>query len=180
MPALTLHCHPASPCAQVGRFDVEIERPTRSDLRIRYQIQGDVARLSIPGLTQPGRCDDLWRRTCFEAFVTTEAQTGYHEFNFVPSTAWALYHFSAYRNGMTAPAIDIPPMIVPHADRRSFELDVQLDLSPLALAGKTLRLALAAVVEIRDGTLSYWALRHPRGRPDFHHPEGYALELAPP
>jgi hypothetical protein len=34
------------------------------------------------------------------------------------------------------------------------------------------------VIEEGDGVLSYWALRHPAARPDFHHPEGFALEIA--
>jgi len=43
-----------------------------------------------------------------------------------------------------------------------------------------LRLALAAVVEDERGMLSYWALRHPAGKPDFHHPDAFALELELP
>ena len=34
-----------------------------------------------------------------------------------------------------------------------------------------------AVIEENDGRLSYWALRHAPGKPDFHHPEAFALEL---
>ena len=44
-------------------------------------------------------------------------------------------------------------------------------------SARVLRLALAAVVEEDDGRLSYWALQHAPGNPDFHHPEGFALEL---
>jgi hypothetical protein len=40
-----------------------------------------------------------------------------------------------------------------------------------------LRIAMAAVVEDEGGRLSYWALRHPPGRPDFHHPDSFTLEL---
>jgi len=43
-----------------------------------------------------------------------------------------------------------------------------------------LRLALSAVVEVDDGSLSYWALRHPPGGPDFHHAEGFVLRLEGP
>jgi hypothetical protein len=43
-------------------------------------------------------------------------------------------------------------------------------------AGKV-ALGLAAVIEEQDGALSYWALRHPAGTPDFHHPEAFALAL---
>jgi len=38
---------------------------------------------------------------------------------------------------------------------------------------------LTAVVECVDGALSYWALRHAAGKPDFHHPDTFALEIAP-
>lgn len=47
----------------------------------------------------------------------------------------------------------------------------------LTVPAGTLRLALAAVVERADGTLGYWALRHGRERPDFHHADGFALTL---
>jgi hypothetical protein len=41
-----------------------------------------------------------------------------------------------------------------------------------------LRLALAAVSEAAGGRLTYWALQHPPGEPDFHHPDGFVLELS--
>jgi hypothetical protein len=41
-----------------------------------------------------------------------------------------------------------------------------------------LRLGLSAVIEENDGTISYWALKHLPGKPDFHHPDSFALELA--
>ena len=41
-------------------------------------------------------------------------------------------------------------------------------------------IALAAVIEDENGRLSYWGLRHPPGKPDFHHPNGFALEVARP
>jgi hypothetical protein len=47
-------------------------------------------------------------------------------------------------------------------------------------AAEPLAVALSAVVEERDGTLSYWARRHPPGRPDFHHAEAFADRLEPP
>jgi hypothetical protein len=36
------------------------------------------------------------------------------------------------------------------------------------------------VVEEKDGLLSYWALNHPPGKPDFHHPDAFVLELTIP
>jgi hypothetical protein len=40
-----------------------------------------------------------------------------------------------------------------------------------------LRLGLSAVIEDDNGSLSYWALKHPSGKPDFHHPDAFALEI---
>jgi hypothetical protein len=39
---------------------------------------------------------------------------------------------------------------------------------------------LCAVIEERDARLSYWALAHPPGRPDFHHPACFAATLPAP
>lgn len=40
--------------------------------------------------------------------------------------------------------------------------------------------AISAVIEEADGTKSYWALAHPPGEPDFHHPDCFVLDLPPP
>ena len=40
-----------------------------------------------------------------------------------------------------------------------------------------LALVVSAVIEDDSGALSYWALRHPPGKPDFHHPDAFAMEL---
>jgi hypothetical protein len=37
--------------------------------------------------------------------------------------------------------------------------------------------AITAVIEEADGTKSYWALAHPAEKPDFHHPDGFTLQL---
>jgi hypothetical protein len=36
------------------------------------------------------------------------------------------------------------------------------------------------VIEEVSGVFSYWALNHPPGEPDFHHPDAFALELEVP
>jgi hypothetical protein len=39
------------------------------------------------------------------------------------------------------------------------------------------QLDLAAVIEERGGRISYWALAHPPGKPDFHHSDCFTLEF---
>jgi hypothetical protein len=70
-----------------------------------------------------------------------------------------------------------PPRI---ATRRGEVLEVEVELVPGLPAGSTWQLGLSAVVEEAGGGKSYWALAHPPGQPDFHSPDCFALELAPP
>jgi len=57
---------------------------------------------------------------------------------------------------------------------KSFSLDTSIYLP----AGDTFGLGLSAVIEETSGRKSYWALAHPPGKPDFHHTDSFALELA--
>jgi hypothetical protein len=63
-------------------------------------------------------------------------------------------------------------------------LRVQRDAARLLLEaelawdpGPALRIGLAAILEDLDGSLSYWALAHAPGRPDFHRRESFVLQL---
>jgi hypothetical protein len=49
-------------------------------------------------------------------------------------------------------------------------------LSP-AYRRARLAVGLAVIIEEESGGLSYWALRHAPGKPDFHHAGAFALEL---
>jgi len=174
-----LSLHPAFRSPAVSRIDVEVERPTAGVLTLRYRLTGAIRELVLPPATSSARADDLWRRTCFEAFVRAGDDEAYCELNFSPSSHWAAYRFSGYREGMT-PA-ELPAVAVAAAaSDQELELSATVDLSRAAPAGAAWRLGLSAVVEAADGNLTYWALAHPPGRPDFHHPESFALELPEP
>jgi hypothetical protein len=60
-----------------------------------------------------------------------------------------------------------------------YALNASLDDPAFGGPGKWLA-AITAVIEEADGTKSYWALNHPPGKPDFHHPDCFALELPAP
>ena len=168
---LELTLHPDCTGRAVARIDVEIARPTADALALRYLMNGNIAGIRMPPTAAPVRTDGLWRTTCFEILVA-EAGGAYSEFNFAPSKQWAAYHFDAYRAGMQNAAA--APGVQVRADDAQFELRASVLLAPNAR-----RLALAAVIEEIDGTKSYWALRHPQGKPDFHHADSFACELNP-
>jgi hypothetical protein len=132
-------------------------------------VRGDMSALRIPAPAAPRRVDELWRHTCCELFVARPGEPGYLEFNFSPSGEWAAYEFSAYRERITNP--DFRPDIRTTRSPEQVAIEVTLPLS-----GR-LKVGVSAVLEEANGTLSYWALRHAPGKPDFHHPDAFAVEL---
>jgi hypothetical protein len=179
MQTISLTRHPATASAAVDQIEVQVVRPRSAALELRYTVSGDLDHLLIPAESLSHRADKLWQHTCFEAFVAAMEATGYHEFNFSPSTEWAIYRFSAYREGMTAVAPVLPPRLSVHrmADRLTFAARIDLESLPELRGSGGLRLGLSAVIEGAQHGLTYWALAHPPGKPDFHHPDGFALTL---
>jgi hypothetical protein len=177
-PSIELSCHPATPCAAVQSIRIHTRR-TGTGLELRYRVEGDIERLVIPAPTFPNRADGLWQHTCLEAFVREASSNGYVELNFSPSGEWAMYEFSGYRDGRANVEAARPPRICVHHDRRVLQLDavVDLDCIPALLDGE-LTVALSAVIEETNARISYWALAHPVGKPDFHHSVGFALRIA--
>lgn len=142
-------------------------------LRLAYRLQGEIGRLRLPPPRAPRLAEGLWRHTCCELFVARAGEPAYREFNFSPSGEWAAYAFSGYRSGRVPGDAALSPAIAVRRDARRLELEACV---PIAERERLL-VGLAAVVEELDGTLSYWALRHTGGKPDFHHPGAFALEL---
>jgi hypothetical protein len=171
-----LRVHPDSLGSAVSGIDVEVMRPTVGSLVLNYLVSGRIGDLRIPAAAASARTDELWRHTCFEAFIRTSPGAAYFEFNFAPSTQWAAYRLDSYRNGMraaeiAAPRIEVQPSPV------CYRLQASLDLARVP-TGEPWRIGLAAIIEEVNGHQSHWALAHPPGKADFHHPDGFALELS--
>jgi hypothetical protein len=161
---------------------VRVIRADRNVLALTYELTGDLAQVQLPTGSVEQTPRPLWQHTCCEIFIRRAGHEPYHELNFAPSGAWAAYAFDRYRAG--APLVDdaLQPEIRVQRSGEVLELRafVRLDrLSPLH-ANSKLALALATVIEEPDGKLSYWALVHGPGKPDFHDPGAFALELEAP
>ena len=115
------------------------------------------------------------------AFIAAAPDAEYYELNFSPSGQWAAYQFSGYRSGMRVAGeiTTIPIEVRPSADGCA----LQASLDPDQLTGLTRkrawRVGLSAVIEDTNGEMSYWALAHPSGKPDFHHADSFACEFSP-
>jgi hypothetical protein len=167
-----LQLHPSTPCEAVDGIEVEAAVTGPGLLTLAYRLSGRTAGLVLPRKAPSYRTDELWRRTCFEAFVRTEGAEGYLEFNLAPSTQWAAYRFDGYRAGM-APAGVAAPYVTVEAGEGGVTLTAVLGVP----AAAPWRVGLSAVIQEAGGRMSYWALAHPPGKPDFHHPDCFALAL---
>jgi hypothetical protein len=162
----------------VHELSVSVVRARADQLKLTYRLTGDLDALQLPDPRPSVRTDGLWRHSCFEAFIGHAGGPHYWEFNFSPSGAWAVYQFNGYREGMAPLMKGSPPTVTPRIGSETIELTALVDLSWLArFANAGLRLGLAAVVEDRARVLSYWALKHPAEKPDFHHAGGFVVEL---
>jgi hypothetical protein len=168
-----LEPHPDFPGTAVHSLTVEVAREA-GRLNLRYILEGRLSELRIPPRARPARADELWKHTCFEAFVRPPGDDAYWEFNLSPSTEWQAYGFSRYRERGPEPKTTPPGIEIATVPR--FELRASLDLARLK---GPWQVSLTAVIEDRSGGKSYWALRHPPGKPDFHHARGFALTLDP-
>jgi hypothetical protein len=137
-------------------------------LRLKYRLAGAIGQIAIPRRAAPRRADRHWEHTCFEAFIAPGSGGGYLELNFSPSSEWAAYAFDGYRDGMRELRLDAPPTIVVAETADELRVTAALELDALADAPWPWRIGLTAVVEDRAGEREYFALRHPRARPDFH------------
>lgn len=160
-------------------IEVEVARPRAGSLELRYFVAGRLTDLHLPAVAAPARTDELWRHTCFEAFVRAAPGGAYCEFNFAPSTQWAAYRFDGYRNGMSVAGEVSAPRIDVQSNTETYELRVTLALDRLPDLPRDAawHLGLSAVIEETTGGKSYWALAHPPGEADFHHSDCFALEL---
>jgi hypothetical protein len=177
-----LKCHPETYSEATHGIQAHVCWRGAGELAITYVLTGDIRRLRIPSLRPARSADRLWEHTCFEAFVGLAGKSEYCEFNFSPSGEWAVYAFRRYRESAPLVGKDWAPETTVRSDENSLELDAIVcpDYLPLIQPRASLRLALSAVIEENSGMLSYWALEHPAGSPDFHHPDSFALEIEMP
>ena len=171
--------HPNNDLNAIDNFVVRFEL-IDDYLHLQYELTGGIGALKIPTAQAPYAVDGLWQHTCFEAFIAVNGEERYYEFNFSPSSTWAAYAFSTYRH-RSAGTFKNAPIIKCIQTQKSLLVDVLIaavDL-PMKLEDQSFQLNLTAVLETTDGELSYWALQHPDGAPDFHQRNNFILSFNP-
>ena len=175
---LPLVPHPATPPAAPefkvwANVDYAAAFGVMATLNIWFGLVAPASRFRLRE-GREGRADELWKTTCFEAFLRADGEDAYREWNFAPSGQWAAYDFTAYREDMAKADVKDPFI------RMEDNLTWWTFGATVAVPSEVnWRLGVSAVLEEMDGTMSYWALAHPPGdRPDFHHADCFAARLA--
>jgi hypothetical protein len=169
--------HPSDAVQSTVRAVTARTQLTPTTARFEYRVTGDIGALAIPGRADPRQADRLWEHTCFEAFIAPLPGSAYYELNFSPSTEWAAYAFAGYRLGMRPLALAPPPSIAVDEARGELRVTASVEIGALPAAPWPWRIALTAIVEDRAGGRAFYALEHPRERPDFHDAAGFVLML---
>lgn len=167
-----LERHAESRGSAVRRIEARVRR--RSDaIEVSYLIEGDLERVLVPAPRPARAAERLWEHTCCEMFVARKGASGYQEFNFSPSGEWAGYAFASYRQAAASKFHANAPQVFVHRQGSQLVLEARAPLN----MDSAIEAGLSAVIEEQGGVLSYWALRHPPGKPDFHHRDSFAMEL---
>lgn len=172
-----LQPHPDHSPLAVSGIEARIIGTDANWLRARWRIEG-AQQLVVPAFAGKGRADGLWKTTCFELFLKPAGGEAYCELNLSPSERWNAYDFDGYRMGMRERPFPREPECTIRQGSSFAIFDVAIPVAGLPV--EPCAMGMCAVIEEVGGTVSYWALAHPEGKPDFHDPACFAAELPAP
>ncbi|MFN5128617.1 MAG: DOMON-like domain-containing protein [Sphingomonadaceae bacterium] len=170
-----LTCHAQSLAGGIEGIGVTIMRGTSGEVTLTYRVSGETGALEIPARSTPHRIDGLWKNTCFELFIGNFEDENYLEYNFSSSRQWAAYQFAGYRSDRVELETKAPIITVAQ-DADALTLTATIAL-PDTWRERSLRVGISAVMATKSGDISYWAVTHPPGKPDFHHKDCFAVQL---
>jgi hypothetical protein len=169
--------HPDHPPAAVTRVEARVIGQDANWLRVRWRVEGS-QRLVVPAFAGKGRTDQLWETTCFELYLKPLGGEAYCELNLSPSERWNAYDFDAYRAGMRERPFPHEPECTIREGSSFAIFDAAIPIA--GLPDRDCAMGLCAILEESGGAISYWALAHGEGKPDFHAPACFAVALPAP
>ncbi|MDY6783593.1 MAG: DOMON-like domain-containing protein [Cyanobacteriota bacterium] len=171
--------HPFRDRADLPPLQIEgnIERK-QNRLYLNCSLMGELKSVEVPSpSSSPRRQNELWKETCFEFFLGIKDSPVYWEFNLSPAGHWNGYRFESYRQGMKEEAIfsTLPFAVAEKKD--CLTLNLEVSLNSLVPVEQELDAAITAVVKLKDGEITYWALTHCGSKADFHLRDSFMIEL---
>jgi len=145
---------------------------------LTYSAGGALEKILWPAslTSMPQRKDELWKHTCFEAFIKPAGQDQYWEINLSPTGDWNVYRFSSYRQGMKREESikALNPVFAKSGENGCLTCEVWI---PEWKEAYELEVGLTSVMEEASGEISYWAITHTGSQPDFHLAESFTNRI---
>jgi hypothetical protein len=147
-----------------------------SRMTARFEFTSD-EELFVPPSTR-ARKNELWKSTCFELFLKPRQSPNYWEINFCPTGDWNVYFFESYRSGMRD-ELKIKEVKLEQLEysEKKCVCEFSFDLAPIELSGHV-QVGVTAVIEMKSGSKSYWALEHSADQPNFHLADSFVHSLS--
>ncbi len=159
----------STPLTEALKLSAKSLRSSPQVIELEFIVEGPLHSISWADLNSEPvqRRDELWKSTCFEAFLSLSAEPSqpYLEINCSPRGDWNIYSFDSYRQGMT-PSPDLVAQLIKRDVQPEYAVFTVQIRGPLP--SEPLLTSLTAVVQFVDGTISYWALQHSQEKPNFH------------
>lgn len=154
-----------------------IER-SGSALSLAYFLWGESLPAIPSPLKNPQFTDELWKDTCFEAFLQIPKERSYLEMNFAPSGHYAFYVFEKYRQGMRSErSLPKPEIQITWKSPEWMTIEVKTEIPEPWASAPMLKIAVTAVLNHPSSGISHWSVKHRIDKPDFHDPVGFVLSL---
>lgn len=150
-----------------------------SELSINFIIEDKSKIILLTDEQQGVRKNELWKSTCFEAFLGPAGSEDYFELNLATGGSWNFYNFDSYRNPSEAreekrvTKIGFKKINEDHGITR---LEVIVPIQSLNLKGR-LELSLNSVIEFKNKEKAYFAIKHVSDKPDFHQRDSFICNL---
>ncbi|MCE3010142.1 MAG: hypothetical protein LW875_05980 [Proteobacteria bacterium] len=120
---------------------------------------------------QKSRKHELWKHTCFEAFLRPSGLNQYFEVNISPGLGWNVYEFESYR--APQPPRESEALVPEKILWKDCVLEAHFRHS--WTTGISLEASLCSILKISDQTF-YFSQKHEGQKPDFHQPESFSLK----
>jgi len=113
------------------------------------------------------RADELWKATCFEAFIKNPNSKEYWELNIAPSGAWNFYYFSDYKKDMQEERRVLTPKVLFKQKRDEVYVNVEMNFTEKLFDGRG-EFNLALILLNVEGKREFFTLNPKEGVADFH------------
>ena len=143
-----------------------------NQLRVEFQVSGDIESLVLPDRQKARRVIGLWESTCFELFIKNPRGEDYVEFNFSPEGLWNCFYFPRPKAPLKAyEHFPDPRTEIEHTNYGlRFKATVDLSFLPIdsIFNAPHFEISTPCVLESNEGRLTYWAYSHHNEFPNFH------------